>query len=301
MTHTPEFKELISKHLGKAGDGSVVKPYVTPTKHDKSLLVPIPRSYNREKSGIEVDFVGYEAWHAYEMSYLNSNGMPATGILKIVYDQNTPSMVESKSLKLYLNSFDLERFDSEQTVINIIEDDLSEALGGVVSVHFHRADAVEELNHIFKIAFTNVDNLGIACDEYNENSNILLTTDPLLTPQVLTFHTANLRSNCEITNQKDTGNCFIYMKGTDLPSIEMLTRYIISMRDSQHFHENVTEIVYNTLKSRYFITELAVINLYNRRGGIDIHSIRADSYETLDAIMFDYDDPSLLFYKTAQQ
>lgn len=294
------FKELISKHLGRAGDGSVVKPYVTPDKHDKSLLVPIPRSYNREKSNITAPFVGYEAWHAYEMSFLKQNGMPVTGVLKIVYGKDVPFMVESKSLKLYLNSFDLEKFDSISQVQGIIETDLSEALDGYIGVCLHDACEINSRN-LFTLdmdRFTNVDQMDFNIDEYRENPDLLVASTTGLTTQ--SFHTANLRSNCEITNQKDTGNSYIFIKGKQVPTLESLTKYIFSLRDSQHFHENVTEIVYDTLYNKYQPEQLIVINLYNRRGGIDIHSIRADSWETIDEFMEEYDRPDVLFEKTAQ-
>ena len=90
-----ELRALAGKHLGKAGDGTLVKPYTTPEKHDSTLLNPLPRRLNRVKSGIEQnEFKGYEIWHAYEMSFLYQNGMPCTGILRAYFPHNTENMVE---------------------------------------------------------------------------------------------------------------------------------------------------------------------------------------------------------------
>lgn len=307
MNNDNDFKELISTHLGKSGDGTVVKPYQTPEKHDKSLLVPMPRSYGRQNADVTSTFVGYEAWHAYEMSFLRHWGMPVTGILKIVYSSDVPFMVESKSLKLYLNSFDLEKFDSVEVVERIITADLSEALQGEVRAKFHAADTIENkyLPSPFNPhQFFNVDNMVVDISTYKEDESLLTEDQWDAKPNGLvsiSFHTANLRSNCEITNQKDTGNCYIYLRGKAVPTTVALTKYIISLRDSQHFHENVTEIVYDRLNKVFKPEQLFVGNLYNRRGGIDIHSIRADSPETLSKIIGEYDNARLLYQKTAQQ
>jgi len=293
------FKELISTHLGKSGDGSLVKPYVTPEKHDASLLVPIPREYNRLKNDITSKFVGYEVWHAYEMSFLTQSGMPSTGILKIAYSSDSFSMVESKSLKLYLNSFDLEKFSSVKEVEDIIKKDLSTLLKDDVLVTLHEAQhiKVDNLPSIFSYNFENVDDKNFNIESYKEDSN-LLDED---VPGFLSFHTANLRSLCEITAQKDTGNCYIYIDSDyALPSLKSLTQYIISLRDSQHFHENVTEIVFDNLNKKYKPKHLLVANLYQRRGGCDIHSVRATSELTLNLLIPNYNNSDKLFQKTAQ-
>lgn len=296
-----ELRALASKHLGKAGDGSIVAAYVTPTEHDKTLLVPLPRSLNRAKSNINSNkFVGYEVWHAYEMSFLGKTGMPVTGVLKVKYSATSESMIESKSFKLYLNSFDLEKFEDVQEVEDIIREDLSEALVDDVRVTLHIAHTSKFEATPFDDFFDNVDDSGYELSEYNENANLLQTAEEEPVAG-LTFHTANLRSNCEITNQKDTGNCYIFIKGKQAPTKESLTKYIISFRDSQHFHENVTEIIYTTLLEKYSPDDLFVADIYNRRGGLDIHSVRASSQDVIDVLAFDYENTKVLFEKTPQQ
>lgn len=294
--------KLAGTHLGKAGDGSLVKPYVTPDKHDKTLLVPLPRNLNREKSNIQSanSFTGFEVWHAYEMSFLTKTGMPATGVLKLHYPATSYAMVESKSLKLYLNSFDLEKFESVSEVEQVIREDLSQALQTQVEATLHLAHEADFAASPFVGPFVNVDDNRWVFTEYKENPDLLEITK-LEKEHAIWFHTSNLRSNCEITNQKDTGNCYIYIKGTKLPTWESLTKYVVSFRDSQHFHENVTEIMYEILTSKCSPEELLVANIYNRRGGIDIHSVRASKPTIIAAILKDYHNTQYLFDKTPQQ
>lgn len=297
-----DLQALAGTHLGKAGDGSLVKPYVTPDKHDKTLLVGLPRSLNRKKHGITTAerFVGYEVWHAYEMSFLKRNGMPCTGVLKLNYPASSKSMVESKSLKLYLNSFDLEKFDSIEEVEGIIKQDLEELLEGKVEVKLHTAKQAKFLKNTLPLSFENVDDLDIEITTYKEDPSVLEFVEHKHT-QSLSFHTANLRSNCEITNQKDSGNSFIYIVGKKLPTLESLTRYVISFRDEQIFHENGCEKVYETLFKACKPEHLLVADIYTRRGGISIHSVRASDKKTLEYKMPQYEEVKLLWEKLPQE
>jgi 7-cyano-7-deazaguanine reductase len=296
-------KDIAGKHLGRTSDGGFMAPYLTPDKHDTSLLVAIPRVLGREENKIDVrKFVGYEVWHAYEMSFLSSSGQPVTGILKVTYPHTSYAMVESKSHKLFLNSFDLERFASVEEVERVIKEALSTSLQTDVQVKLHLAEdncGLVKLNPIFKIPFTNIDKKNFKIDTFKEDTSLL--DEASGNEDTLTFHTTNLRSLCEITRQKDTGNSYIYMKGKTLPSLEGLAKYVFSMRDAQHFHENITELLFDTLMNRYNCQELLVANIYNRRGGLDIHSIRASSQEVLDKVVNNYNNVDYLFERTAQQ
>lgn len=309
VSPSEELNILASRHLGKAGNGSIVEPYQTPTEHDPTLLTPLPRKLNRMKSGIiNSVFYGYEVWHAYEMSYLKKSGMPCTGVLRTCFPADSENMVESKSFKLYLNSFDLERFDSTEQVEAVIKEDLSKAAKAPVDVKLHEAYELENTSRVhlpsFYRTFRNYDSNTEEFTEYTENPD-LLDFDQQISPEGATvrFHTSNLRSNCEITNQKDTGNCYIYISGKKVPTAESLMKYLISFRNSQHFHENATEIMYTTLQHKYNPADLAVMNLYNRRGGLDIHSFRATSEHLLVDLNggMDYSKVDYMFKKTPQQ
>jgi len=286
--------DIAGKFLGKN------VRYETPEKHDSSLLVPIPRIFGRIKANINARFIGYDVWHAYEFSFLQKSGMPVTGVLKICYPCTSKNIIESKSLKLYLNSFDLERFENDAEVLKIVKEDLTSAVGVDVMAYLHLVGVSYLYGDIFKESFQTIDSLNILVDSFVENPDLLQTAFDNTDSDPFTFHTANLRSNCEITNQKDTGNCYIYMDGRSYPNVFELARYIFSMRKAQHFHENVTEIIYNTLYNKFHPEELLVANIYNRRGGIDIHPVRASSSQVIEKVMNDYDNVSLLHRKTLQ-
>ena len=282
-----QINEIASQHLGKAGDGSVVKPYVTPDEVDSSLLVPIPRHLNRTHYNLKGDeFYGFDTWHAYEVSFLLDNGYPVNCVAKIVYDCRSEYIVESKSLKLYLNSYNLAKFGSTvdgsvSAARNNISSDLSEALGVPVEVYLHRADEGsrgEYENPVKKQDFfcldEEVDVEDVDFTQYNESPNILIKQDSNNYEEDVWVWTPSLRSNCRVTNQPDWGDVYIYMKGDERPSYESLLQYIVSMRKENHFHEEICECIYKRLLDKFGPSELFVCCLYTRRGGIDINPAR---------------------------
>lgn len=296
--------EIASKHLGKAGDGSVVKPYVTPDSIDSSLIVAIPRCLNREQYDIKedsLDFIGYDVWNCYEVSFLLSNGLPVSGVIKLKYPVQSPSIVESKSLKLYLNSFNMDRFSTldKSEAISLLESrisrDLTDALGAYVEVKFNNS-----LHNIFVSDFDLIEDFiyykDIKFEAYTEAYDILEKSDS----KILKAKSSLLRSNCRVTNQPDWGDVFIYMKGEAVPSYESLLQYIVSMRKENHFHEEICECIYQRLFNIFSPEELLVGCLYTRRGGIDINPLRASSVELLDRYFSDYLDLNNI-YKTLRQ
>jgi 7-cyano-7-deazaguanine reductase len=280
-----DINEIASQHLGKAGDGSVVKPYVTPDEVDKGLLVPIPRYLNRTQYDLSGDeFYGFDTWHAYEVSFLLDNGYPISAIAKIVYGSESECIVESKSLKLYLNSYNLAKFGDHvpsaiSDVRNQISAHLTEALGTEVEVYLHRADddrqshaqAVDK--YMFTCLDQEVDGASITFDQYNEDPNILKTNEDVWDEEMYVW-TPSLRSNCRVTNQPDWGDVFIYLKGDNQPTLDSLLQYIVSMRKENHFHEEICECIYKRLLDKFKPSELFVCCLYTRRGGIDINPCR---------------------------
>lgn len=277
MTTETDIRKIAGVHLGRTAAGEIMTPYAAPKQHDPSLLVPMPREIGRRNSNITAPFTGYDVWHAYEFSYLRSSGQPQTGVLKFYFPCESPVMIESKSFKLYLNSFDFERFDSVDSVLNTIRKDLAPYIEYDFYVAFHEGRARAPNSTQLGWIGASVDDADIDNISFEENPDILKTLIPADRNKVALFHTANLRSACEITNQKDTGHCFIAMQGNHRFDLSELARYIFSLRDSQHFHENVTEIIYNTLYNRYKPADLFVLNAYNRRGGLDIHPARFTS------------------------
>lgn len=278
-----EVEKIAGKHLGRKGGEGYKDQY------DPSLLVPIPRYLNRTDYGIKEDrlpFVGYDVWNAYEVSALTEKGFPVTGMLKIVCPADTKYHVESKSIKLYLNSFNMTKmganiFECIQSIQDTVEKDLSDLLGGDVRVGF----------------FTELDRSNVTTWDYRDTGTVDI--NEVIDLDSLTFDTFKsdasqlqvrkdketslkvqidfLRSNCRVTNQPDWGNLLIYMEGPSLPTYESLAKYVVSHRQVNHFHEEIVEMVYMHLEERFRPNDLTVAALYSRRGGLDINPIRSNN------------------------
>ena len=289
MSNQDELNKLVGVHLGKAGDGSAVNPYVTPDEVDPSLLVSVPRYLNRTAYDIqeeELPFVGIDAWNSYEFSTLQKNGFPISGWLKFTYSSSTPNIVESKSVKLYLNSYNMARLilgkEDLHEIEAQIERDISKAVGGDVGVYIAIGDvdtvkplkgdfmALEEYCNVAKMSF----------DQYYESSDILEVVPSIGRYERWRSH--SLRSNCRVTNQPDWGDVYIHIKGEKAVTPESLLQYIVSMRKENHFHEEIAECIYKRLYDLLDPEELLVTCLYTRRGGIDINPTRASNYYLLN-------------------
>ena len=280
--------EIASKHLGKAGDGTIVNPYITPTKVDSSLLVGIPRSLNRVQYSIREEslpFYGYDIINAYEFSTLADNGFPVCGVLKIIYPVNSPNIVESKSLKLYLNSYNMAHHGKkpDQVIYKIekhIQSDLENVIGAPVSVFFghDNTPTVGPFNEQFIHLEYSVDVSSLEFNKYNEDPKILEYVEE---KGRYFYGSSVLRSNCRVTNQPDWGDVFIIINGKSTVTPESLLQYIVSMRSENHFHEEICECIYKRLNDLLHPNELLVACLYTRRGGIDINPVRASSDKVL--------------------
>ena len=283
-----ELNMLVGVHLGKAGDGTAVKPYVTPDEVDPTLLVSVPRYLNRTMYDLKEDelpFVGVDAWNAYEFSTLLKNGFPVSGWLKFTYPSDTPNIVESKSVKLYLNSYNMARLiettDDIWTIEDKITSDLSKAVGGEVEVFLRWGD-IDTVRPIIG-DFTSLEhycNIGkMAFEEYNESPDTLKVVPSI--GRYERWRSYSLRSNCRVTNQPDWGDVFIHIKGDKAVTPESLLQYIVSMRKENHFHEEIAECIYKRLHDLLEPEELFVACLYTRRGGIDINPVRASDNRVL--------------------
>lgn len=271
-----------------------------PQQYSPDILVAVPRQLNRDNLKIceqQIPFRGADAWHAYELSWLNAKGIPVVGILKLVYDASSPCIVESKSLKLYLNSFNMHRTGkSSDNGISEIErticHDLSITVGSPVSVSIHSHNAYLNAPSPF-LDYTVLEELptcqDIETDTYTENPDILTATEntasvSLPTDGVLKYASHLLRSNCKITHQPDWGSVFVYFRPNEsgkAPTPDSLLKYIISLRGENHFHEEICEMVYVRLQRIFNPEELCVTCIYTRRGGIDICPSRASKVSLL--------------------
>jgi 7-cyano-7-deazaguanine reductase len=254
MDNQDELNKLVGVHLGKAGDGSAVNPYVTPDNVDPSLLVSVPRYLNRTAYDIqeeELPFVGVDAWNAYEFSTLQKNGFPISGWLKFTYSSSTPNIVESKSVKLYLNSYNMARLITGKEELHFIEEqiekDLSKAVGGDVGVYIAigDVDTVKPMKGDFMSLEEYCNVASMSFDRYNESSDILEVVPSIGRYERWRSH--SLRSNCRVTNQPDWGDVYIHIKGNKAVTPESLLQYIVSMRKENHFHEEIAECIYKRL------------------------------------------------------
>lgn len=278
--------ELASTHLGKKSQGS--------EKYNPALLVAIPRCENRKQYNIDdnnLPFVGFDVWHVYEFSALTQNGVPVTRLLKLKYDCKSKFLVESKSLKLYLNSFNMSKFGATvneclEICRNIIEKDLAEKLQTKIEANFIENSA--ERKEIFK-NFQNimnfVDEKTLKVEKFKEAPELLETkeTDEEKS-YYLTFD--SLRSNCRVTHQPDFGDLFLYYKSKKHILENSLVKYLSSFRSEFHFHEECCEMIYKRLYDLLDNDdELFVCALYTRRGGIDICPVRRSKNYKPDEVL----------------
>ena len=264
-----------SKFLGKKTGGS-------PT-YDPSLLVAIPREHNRKQYQIDstvLPFTGYDIWHAYEFSALTQNGIPFTRLLKVKIPCENEFIIESKSLKLYLNSFNMTRFGhniehSIQICKEIIKKDLDKKLNTNIELNFvdNNSERICIFNQ-YKNIMDFADEKLLYADKFKESPELLEIE--LSEKEREYFYTFDsLRSNCRVTHQPDFGDVFIYYKSKKRITEESLVKYLISFRAEFHFHEECCEIIYKRLYDLLDKNDnLMVCALYTRRGGIDICPMR---------------------------
>jgi 7-cyano-7-deazaguanine reductase len=312
-----KLNELVSVHLGKAGDGSVVKPYVTPDTIDASLIVSVPRELNRVQYGINHDtkMVGVDVWHAYEFSTMARKGYPVSGMFKWVYDASSrasENIIESKSAKLYLNSYNMHRWEDAYDPIQIkglvaeqFYKDFTEKVGNdtVVDGQLHLPTDCEGVYPMFDVPFTPIEQIvpymDVEFTVFNEDPNLLKVVDGGMMPLALT--TNALRSNCRVTNQPDWGDVFVYVEGGKHVTPTSLLQYVVSMRKENHFHEEITECVYKRLLDLLQPDRMLVACIYTRRGGIDICPVRATDWDTLYRVSNSLVDPTRVTTRTQRQ
>ena len=289
----------ISKHLGQTSQYK--------STYDPELLVKEPRSNNRQYLNIfddDLPFVGSDTWNAYECSFLLNNGLPVTGVLKINYPCNSQYIVESKSIKLYLNSFNMQKMgndkqDAIEKFVKTVSNDLTNLLGGQADVYFHLGHEVDNYNIGAKKEwdisnYKNVDlyDINETISQYSEDPSLLegVSRKRDLTQK---FYSGLLKSNCRVTSQPDWGDVFIHIKSKTALDSRSILKYIISFRDECHFHEEICECIYKRLLDMCDPSELFVMCLYARRGGIDINPVRATSTKLIEKLA-----PSLINVNT---
>ncbi len=245
--------------------------------YDASLLQGVPRSLNRDPLGLKADalpFHGGDIWTLYELSWLNARGLPQVAVGHVELDYTSVNLVESKSFKLYLNSFNQTRFDSWEAVQRTLERDLSACAQGKVTVALYRIDELEG-QPIAHFHGTCIDEQDIEIDNYQFDTAWLENAaSGKVVEETLVSHL--LKSNCLITHQPDWGSVQIQYRGAKIDR-EKLLRYLVSFRNHNEFHEQCVERISNDILQFCQPETLSVYARYTRRGGLDINPWRSNS------------------------
>ena len=246
------------------------------SQYDRTLLQPVPRALNRDGLGITQNqpfTIGADIWTAYEISWLNEKGLPQVAIADIYLDYQSQNLIESKSFKLYLNSFNQSKFADFNSVQQTMQRDLSECAQGDVKVRLNPV-AVYDSQKIDHLQGDCIDEQDIEITSYEFNADWLkdCVSDEIVEEKLVSHL---LKSNCLITNQPDWGTLHIHYIGKKI-NHEKLLRYVVSFRQHNEFHEQCVERIFCDLMHYAKPEKLTVYARYTRRGGLDINPFRSN-------------------------
>ena len=246
------------------------------SQYDRTLLQPVPRALNRDGLGITQNqpfTIGADIWTAYEISWLNEKGLPQVAIADIYLDYQSQNLIESKSFKLYLNSFNQSKFADSNAVQQTMQRDLSECAQGDVKVRLNPV-AVYDSQKIDHLQGDCIDEQDIEITSYEFNADWLkdCVSDEIVEEKLVSHL---LKSNCLITNQPDWGTLHIHYVGKKIDH-ENLLRYVVSFRQHNEFHEQCVERIFCDLMHYAKPEKLTVYARYTRRGGLDINPFRSN-------------------------
>ena len=245
-------------------------------KYDRTLLQPVPRHLNRDMLNITTTqpfTIGADVWTAYEISWLNPKGVPQVAIADVSIDFHSKNLIESKSFKLYLNSFNQTRFANFNEVQQILQQDLQDCAKGELKVRLNSLTDYTQ-QPIAALDGDCIDGLDIEIEDYAFNAELLKDcTNDRIVEEALVSHL--LKSNCLITQQPDWGSLQIHYVGKQI-NREQLLRYIISFRQHNEFHEQCVERIFCDLMQYAKPEKLTVYARYTRRGGLDINPYRSN-------------------------
>lgn len=250
-------------------------------------LFPISRAMQREKIGLKksdpLPFYGLDLWTGFELSWINPKGKPQVAMAEFVLPCTTQFLIESKSFKLYLNSFNQTVVESQDALKAILENDLSKAAQGPISVTLKSLESFSQKNH--SPHGICLDDLEIETDVYSVQPAFLQTKEGEVEEML---YSRLLKSNCLATGQPDWGSLFVHYSGPKIDHKGLL-KYIISYRMHSGFHEDCVEQIYCDMMERCRPKHLSVCARYTRRGGLDINPFRSNKNEMPNWIL--YSDP----------
>jgi len=256
------------------------KPTSYSTSYDPDLLFPVARSEARREIGIsgELPFTGVDVWNAWELTWLDSAGKPMVATAEIRISVDSENIIESKSLKLYLNSLAMTRYRDAVEVARIIAADLASVAGCVVDVRIiSTANWADREINTFPGAC--IDEETVNCNTSAVDPQSLSVVDGEVALEEL--HSHLLYSNCPVTNQPDLGSILIRYSGATIDRGGLL-RYLVSYRQHNGFHEACVENIFVDIMARCAPRKLTVYARYNRRGGLDINPFRSNFENEVD-------------------
>ena len=275
MTNYTNAKALSQLTLGKATSYC--------SEYNPELLQAVPRSLNRDGltiSAEDLPFNGEDVWYGYELSWLNRSGKPIVAVAEFRFPCTSINIVESKSFKLYLNSFNQSRFSSWQDVENCLVIDLSNTCGSIAEVKLFSVDncpALQISRQVFSEETICIDDIELDIENYQLDPTLLVdanSEDKTVKNENLVSHL--LKSNCLITNQPDWASIYIQYSGQKISQASLLA-YLVSFRQHNEFHEQCVERIFCDIKKYCNVTDLTVFARYTRRGGLDINPFRSTS------------------------
>lgn len=253
-----------------------------PKKYQPDVLYPIPRWASRSLLDIDKKILmyGLDHWQAYELSWLNAAGKPQVAIGEFFFNSESENIVESKSLKLYLNSLNQERYQNGESVRSLIEQDLSSVSRSEVKVIIHRLDDIEDETSGVR-AGRCIDHSVVEIDPQQPNAELLSLTGADVDDEIL--YSDLFRSNCPVTGQPDWASIELRYTGKKIDESSLL-KYLISFREHQGYHEECAERIFRDIMLTCQPSELRVGMNFVRRGGLDINVYRSTEPVTSDSV-----------------
>ncbi|MBS0309344.1 MAG: NADPH-dependent 7-cyano-7-deazaguanine reductase QueF [Proteobacteria bacterium] len=251
------------------------KPSTYKSEYDPSLLFPIARQSKRDEIGLTgtLPFFGVDIWNAYEVSWLNLRGKPQVAIATVTVPADSPNIVESKSFKLYLNSFNQTKLAGPDALLDLLRADLSNGFGAPVHVALTLPQDFDKLA-LGELSGLLLDRLDIDVAAYTPDATLLRAShDEPVVEETLVSHL--LKSNCLVTGQPDWASVQIRYVGAQIDQ-EGLLQYLIGFRNHNEFHEQCVERIFMDILHQCRPQKLAVYARYTRRGGLDINPWRSN-------------------------
>ncbi len=244
--------------------------------YDPGLLQPVPRAPHRRELGIEgtLPFSGADLWTAYELSWLDPRGKPRVAMASFVVDAESPNLVESKSFKLYLNSFNQIPLASPEALRDILRKDLGLATGAPVGVEIRLPGEFAD-EQFEEMDGESIDGIEAEIRDYRPHPDYLRTGRTAVEE---TLVSDLLKTNCPLTGQPDWASIQVRYRGPRIDR-EGLLRYLVSFRRHGGFHEHCTEQIFTDILRRCSPERLTVYARFTRRGGLDINPFRTNCGE----------------------